>query len=94
MTWTRRHMLQLGGAAIAATALPLSAETKAAGPPVIRPKRLKQGDLVGFINPAGASFDRDGAAIAREAMAALGLRTVFGDHLFDRYGYLAGRDED
>jgi muramoyltetrapeptide carboxypeptidase len=27
-------------------------------------------------------------------MAALGLRAVYGDHLFDRYGYLAGRDED
>jgi len=27
-------------------------------------------------------------------MAALGLRTRFGDHLLDRYGYLAGRDED
>lgn len=94
MTWTRRHMLQLGGAAIAATAVPLSAESKAAGPPVVKPKRLEQGDLVGFINPAGASFDRDGAEIAREAMAALGLRTVFGDHLFDRYGYLAGQDED
>ncbi len=26
MTWTRRHMLQLGGAAIAATALPSLAE--------------------------------------------------------------------
>jgi muramoyltetrapeptide carboxypeptidase len=39
-------------------------------------------------------FNPDGAEIAREAMAALGLRSVFGDHLFDRYGYLAGRDED
>lgn len=93
MTWTRRHMLQLGSAAIAATALPLSAAPTSSRPSAIRPKRLKEGDLVGFINPAGASFDRDGAAIAREAMAALGLRTVFGDHLFDRYGYLAGQDE-
>lgn len=94
MTWTRRHMLQLGGAAIAATALPLSAQSRPSRPPVIKPKRLEQGDLVGFINPAGASFDRDGAEIAREAMAALGLRTVFGEHLFDRHGYLAGQDEN
>ena len=94
MTWTRRHMLQLGGAAIAASTIPSFAESTAHEHPVIKPKRLKEGDLVGLINPAGAMFNPDGAEIAREAMAALGLRTKFGDHLFDRYGYLAGRDED
>ncbi len=94
MSLTRRHMLQLGGAAIAATTIPSFAESTADEHPVVKPKRLKEGDLVGFVNPAGAMFNPDGAEIAREAMAALGLRSVFGDHLFDRYGYLAGRDED
>lgn len=94
MTWTRRHMLHLGGAAIAASAIPAFAGTSAKTHPVVKPKRLKKGDLVGFVNPAGAMFDPDGAEVAREAMAALGLRAVFGDHLFDRYGYLAGRDRD
>ncbi len=94
MSLTRRHMLQLGGAAIAATTLPRYAESAADENPVVKPKRLEEGDLVGFVNPAGAMFDPDGAEIAREAMAALGLRAVFGDHLFDRYGYLAGRDVD
>jgi muramoyltetrapeptide carboxypeptidase len=94
MTWTRRHMLQLGGAAIAAGALPSLAGSATSDPKIIRPPRLKEGDLVGLIGPAGASFNPDGAEVAREALAALGLRTVFGDHLFDRYGYLAGRDED
>jgi len=94
MTWTRRHMLQFGGAAIAAGALPSFAESAAAKRGGIRPKRLKKGDLVGLINPAGATFHPDRAEIARETMAALGLRTRFGDHLLDRYGYLAGRDED
>ena len=94
MSLTRRHMLQLGGAAIAATTIPSFAVSAADEHRVVKPKRLKQGDLVGLINPAGASFTRDGAEIAREALAVLGLRTVFGEHLFDRYGYLAGRDED
>ncbi len=94
MTWTRRHILQLGGAAIAASTFPSFAESTGHEHPVTKPKRLKEGDLVGFINPAGAMFNPDGAEIAREAMAALGLQSKYGDHLFDRYGYLAGRDED
>jgi len=94
MSLTRRHMLQLGGAAIAASTIPAVAEAAADTHPVIKPKRLNKGDLVGFVNPAGAMFNPDGAEVAREAMAALGLRAVFGAHLFDRYGYLAGRDED
>jgi len=94
MIWTRRQLLQLGGAAIAAGAMPCVAESAAPKRGVIKPKRLKKGDLVGLINPAGATFHPDRAEIARETMAALGLRARFGAHLLDRYGYLAGRDED
>ena len=94
MTWTRRHMLQLGGAAIAAGALPSLAGSATSDPKIIRPPRLKEGDLVGLIGPAGATFFPDRAELARENLAALGLRVQFGDHLMDRYGYLAGRDED
>ena len=94
MSLTRRHLLQLGGAAIAATTISPFAESAVGEHQAVKPKRLKEGDLVGFVNPAGAMFNPDGAQIAREAMAALGLRAVYGDHLFDRYGYLAGRDVD
>jgi muramoyltetrapeptide carboxypeptidase len=94
MTWNRRQLLQLGGAALAAASLPSLAESDSPKRDVIKPKRLKKGDLVGLINPAGATFNTDQAEIYRETLAALGLRTRFGDHLFDRRGYLAGRDED
>jgi len=94
MTWNRRQLLQLGGAALAAASLPSLAEPENPKAGVIRPKRLKKGDVVGLINPAGATFRPERAEITREALAALGLRTRFGEHLFDRRGYLAGRDED
>ncbi len=94
MTLTRRQMLHLGGAAIAASALPSLAEPAVPKAGVIKPKRLKKGDLVGLINPAGATFHPERAEVARETMAALGLRAQFGQHLLDRYGYLAGQDED
>lgn len=94
MSWTRRHFLHAGGAAAAAAGLPIPAFAETPSSSVLKPRRLKEGDLVGLINPAGASFHPDDAEIARETLAALGLRTRFGKHLLDRHGYLAGRDED
>jgi len=94
MSWTRRHMLQLGGATLAAASLPSIAGSETSQQSVIKPRRLREGDLVGLVGPAGATFHPDRAEIARENLAALGLRVRFGDHLLDRYGYLAGRDED
>ena len=94
MSWTRRHFLQTGGAAAAAAGLPTLAHSENPSSAVLKPRRLKKGDLVGLINPAGATFHPDDAEIARETMAALGLRVRFGKHLLDRYGYLAGRDKD
>ena len=94
MSWTRRHMLQLGGATFAAASLPSIAGSETSQQSVIKPRRLSEGDLVGLVGPAGATFHPDRAEVARENLAALGLRVRFGDHLLDRYGYLAGRDED
>ncbi len=94
MSWTRRHFLQTGGAAAAAAGLPTLAHSENPSSAVLKPRRLKKGDLVGLINPAGATFHPDDAEIARETMAALGLKVRFGKHLLDRYGYLAGRDKD
>jgi len=94
MRWSRRQLLELGGAALLFGNLPTVSGSPAGPRGAIKPRRLREGDLVGLINPAGATFHPDEAKIAREVMAALGLRTRFGDHLLDRYGYLAGRDED
>jgi muramoyltetrapeptide carboxypeptidase len=94
MTWNRRQLLQLGGAALAAGALPAVATSDTEKLDVLKPKRLRQGDVVGLVSPAGATFFPDRAEIARESLAALGLEARFGEHLLDRYGYLAGQDED
>jgi muramoyltetrapeptide carboxypeptidase len=52
-----------------------------------------QGDTVGLINPATATFHPEDVIIAQETLGALGLKTKVGKHLLDRYGYLAGKDE-
>ncbi len=79
----------------AATAL-LPHQVIAGGPQssLLKPPRLKPGDTVGLINPAGATFLTEDIRIATESLAALGLKAKEGAHLLDRYGYLAGQDKD
>jgi len=60
----------------------------------LRPPRLRPGDVVGLVNPAGATWNPVDVDIVRETFEALGLRVRVGLHVLDRYGYLAGRDED
>ena len=61
---------------------------------VIKPRRLRPGDTVVLVNPAGATFSRVDADIAAEHLEALELKVRRAPHLFDRRGYLAGSDAD
>jgi muramoyltetrapeptide carboxypeptidase len=73
--------------------IPLTnASTKATGA-VLKPPRLQAGDTVGLINPAGATFHPVDVTVVEETLAALGLGMKAGEHLLDRYGYLAGEDK-
>jgi muramoyltetrapeptide carboxypeptidase len=82
--------LGLGGLALAVRGNSISTP---ASPALLKPPRLKSGDSVGLVNPAGATFQSVDVTIVRESLAALGLKSVEGNHLLDRYGYLAGSDE-
>jgi muramoyltetrapeptide carboxypeptidase len=63
-------------------------------PAPIKPPRLSPGDMVGLIDPASATFLRQDVEIVTEALMAMGFTVKRGAHLMDRYGYLAGRDQD
>ncbi len=92
MSITRRQILQMVGAGIAATQVPFATASGLFSKTTLKPPRLKAGDTIGLINPAGATFHRDDVAVAEETLAALGLKMKAGKHLLDRYGYLAGTD--
>ena len=94
MSITRRHILQMLGAGLIVSRIPVTQAYGATSHATLKPPRLKAGDTVGLINPAGATFHADDVAIATEMMAALGLSMKTGKHLLDRYGYLAGTDKD
>jgi muramoyltetrapeptide carboxypeptidase len=61
---------------------------------IVRPERLRAGDLVGLVAPSGAIDDSQPAEIARESLEAMGLRVREGAHLRGRRGYLAGTDAE
>src|SRR6476619_1733738 len=61
---------------------------------VVKPRRLSEGDAVGLVAPANATFQSLELQIARESLEALGLEVKIGGHLLDRHGYLAGQDKD
>lgn len=99
---TRRQILKsaalaslaplLGGRVLSA---PRQATTQAASRrAAVKPPRLKAGDTVGLVIPSSAQWDPTGIDILLESLAALGLRGKLGQHVFDRRGYFAGRDED
>jgi muramoyltetrapeptide carboxypeptidase len=91
---TRRQILQmLGISLIASHAIDVNASGLRPGS-TLKPPRLKAGDTVGLVNPAGATFHPQDVAVAAETVAALGLKMKAGEHLLDRYGYLAGSDKD
>lgn len=78
----------LAGAALLTTT---RAFPKAARPP-IKPPRLREGDTVGLIAPAGFVADRFGLETITTTVAAMGLKARPAPNLLSRYGYLAGED--
>jgi muramoyltetrapeptide carboxypeptidase len=61
---------------------------------VPKPPRLRPGDTVGIVAPASPWENRSDLLRAVLALEAWGLTVRLGDHVNDRHGYFAGRDED
>jgi muramoyltetrapeptide carboxypeptidase len=59
----------------------------------LKPQKLRAGDAVCLVSPASTP-DKESVEACQRFLEELGLRVVVGRHALDRYGYLAGRDED
>ncbi|MFO7845535.1 MAG: LD-carboxypeptidase [Balneolaceae bacterium] len=59
-----------------------------------RPKRLKEGDRIGLVAPAGIIYDDEEFDRMQEALGSMGLIPVMGRNVKKRYGYLAGTDRE
>jgi muramoyltetrapeptide carboxypeptidase len=57
----------------------------------VRPPRLKPGDTIGIVAPAGP-FDPEKFMKGRSVLESMGFQTVFEDGIFQKHGFLAGTD--
>ena len=87
---TRRTAIQGLGALAAASALPVP--ILAAGG-AGKPPRLRVGDTVGLIEPAGFSDGPADIEAVMHTIRGMGLVPKVGRHVAARHGYLAGTDE-
>lgn len=62
--------------------------------PLLKPRRIFDGATVGLVSPGGVISDESDIEDVEETLRELGLRSVRGKHVLDRFGYLAGSDED
>ncbi len=61
--------------------------------PLVRPPRLTRGSRVALVAPAGPVLERDDLTRAECLCRALDYEPVMGPHAGNRYGYLAGSDD-
>ena len=59
-----------------------------------KPRRLRPGDTVGVVAPASSWENRSELLRGVAGLEAWDLTVRLGDHINDRHGYMAGRDED
>lgn len=67
---------------------------KSSNPVPLLPMALLRGQTVGIISPSAASADRMEYTFAKEAMEAMGLKVKVGSNFKNRFGHLAGTDEE
>jgi len=89
--WNRRDFARLLSlTAAAATTLGATTQRRT----LQKPKALAPGDTVGLVLPATAAATMDEIAFAKDQLEAIGFKVVLGKHVYDRWGYFAGRDRD
>lgn len=94
MNINRRKFITTLGLATVSTQIPsFVVQARTSPTNIIKPPRLRLGDTVGLISPAGI-IDSEDVLQAREIFTSLGLKVKPGRHILDRYGYLAGIDRN
>ncbi|NJS16957.1 MAG: LD-carboxypeptidase, partial [Nostocaceae cyanobacterium CSU_2_110] len=88
----RKFITTMGIAAISSQIPSFTVQAQTANT-IIKPPRLRLGDTIGLISPAGI-IDSEDVEQARQTFSALGLKINLGSHILDNYGYLAGIDRD
>jgi len=90
----RRHLLKSSAAISAALITAGSTSTAMShSKMIVKPRRLKQGDTVMIIAPAGVEYNKMRLILSIESLEALGLKVQVSEHAMDRFGYFPAEDE-
>jgi muramoyltetrapeptide carboxypeptidase len=76
-----------------ATAIPIKAGNASKQISTIKPPRLKRGDTLGLIAPAGFITEKE-LAESITNLEALGFKVKPGKYILNKHGYLGGTDEE
>ena len=90
----RRDFIKLAGLGTVALYLPINPFQFEFSSSIFKPPRLKIGDTIGVVSPAGPTFHKNDLIEVRQSLSALGLKVKFGNHVLSRHGYLAGSDSE
>ena len=90
----RREFIKLAGLGSASLLFPFSFSSLFYLNSTIFPPRLKKGDIVGIVSPAGPTFKKSDLSKVESSIAGLGLKVKFGKYVLSKHGYLAGIDEE
>jgi muramoyltetrapeptide carboxypeptidase len=82
----RTHPLQFSRRAAFLAPLAAFAQTRS----IIKPRALREGDLIGLVTPGTYVSDPDRIALAERTLKYCGLRARFGPNVRRRTGYLGG----
>lgn len=88
----RQFLASIGLAAAGAAAAPVVLHGQS-NKKIIKPPRLRKGDTVGLIAPASSVFEAATIREGVETLQSLGYKVKLGKHIAEKFGYLAGTDE-
>jgi muramoyltetrapeptide carboxypeptidase len=89
----RRGFMTAGALGGAALALGASSIAVAADKKIIKPAKLKAGDTVIIVAPAGVEYQKLRLKLSIESLEALGLKVKVAENVMGRHGYFPAEDE-
>lgn len=94
MNWNRKNFIKTLSLATATGFISSRTSSFSGEDTLIKPRRLKLGDTIGLISPASILPEEDAYDEIIKTIAGLGFRVKIGSYARNRYGNLAGRDEE
>lgn len=98
MSLSRRTLLKASIASmLLSTISATSAQTRRESPKdqkQLKPKRLQAGNTIGLIAPASNVWENEEINFAIDILKSFGFKVKKGKYLYQRYGYLAGNEQE